>query len=44
MTFAPEWVDGNPNLRTDNALYLWVYLARNPKSDATQPSAAGGPA
>ncbi|KIM56803.1 hypothetical protein SCLCIDRAFT_1220080 [Scleroderma citrinum Foug A] len=26
MTFCPEWLMGNPNLDTSNALYLWVYL------------------
>ncbi len=26
MTFAPEWVDGSPNLITNNWIYLWIYL------------------
>ena len=26
MTFAPEWLTGNPNLDTSNFMYLWVYL------------------
>lgn len=26
MTFCPEWLTGNKNLRTDNFLYFWVYL------------------
>lgn len=26
MTFAPEWLSGNPNLDTSNFMYLWVYL------------------
>ena len=26
MTFAPEWLCGNPNLDTSNFMYLWVYL------------------
>ncbi|EMC99024.1 hypothetical protein BAUCODRAFT_31308 [Baudoinia panamericana UAMH 10762] len=26
MTFAPEWLAGNPNLNTTNFMYLWVYL------------------
>ncbi|XP_037383177.1 emopamil-binding protein-like [Talpa occidentalis] len=26
MTFSPEWLMGNPNLNTNNWLYLWVYL------------------
>ncbi|XP_067669695.1 emopamil-binding protein-like [Haliotis asinina] len=26
MTFCPDWFVGSPNLVTDNALYLWVYL------------------
>jgi hypothetical protein len=26
MTFCPEWLTGNPNLDTSNALYFWVYL------------------
>ena len=26
MTFAPEWLTGNPNLDTENPLLLWVYL------------------
>ena len=26
MTFCPEWLTGSKNLRTDNFLYLWVYL------------------
>ncbi|XP_060084080.1 emopamil-binding protein-like [Ylistrum balloti] len=26
MTFCPEWLQDSPNLRTDNFLYLWVYL------------------
>ncbi|KAL8799272.1 MAG: hypothetical protein Q9182_006009 [Xanthomendoza sp. 2 TL-2023] len=26
MTFAPEWLTGNPNLHTENPLHLWVYL------------------
>jgi len=26
MTFCPDWLQGSPNLRTDNFLYLWVYL------------------
>lgn len=26
MTFAPEWMTGNPNLDTSNFMYLWVYL------------------
>ncbi|KAL8681377.1 MAG: hypothetical protein Q9186_002520 [Xanthomendoza sp. 1 TL-2023] len=26
MTFAPEWLLGNPNLQTDNPMYLWLYL------------------
>lgn len=26
MTFAPEWLSGNPNLDTTNFMYLWVYL------------------
>ncbi|KAK4049687.1 hypothetical protein OIV83_003962 [Microbotryomycetes sp. JL201] len=27
LTFAPEWLTGSHNLRTDNWLYCWVYLA-----------------
>ncbi|KAI6858898.1 ebp domain-containing protein [Hortaea werneckii] len=26
MTFAPEWLSGNPNLDTDNFMYKYVYL------------------
>lgn len=26
MTFAPEWLSGNPNLDTSNFMYLYVYL------------------
>ncbi|XP_049634811.1 emopamil-binding protein-like [Suncus etruscus] len=26
MTFVPEWLLGSPNLKTNNWLYLWVYL------------------
>lgn len=26
MTFCPEWLTGNVNLKTDNFLHLWVYL------------------
>ena len=26
MTFCPEWLTESKNLRTDNFLYLWVYL------------------
>lgn len=26
MTFAPEWLSGNPNLDTSNFMYLWLYL------------------
>ncbi|KAL8772803.1 MAG: hypothetical protein Q9209_002148 [Squamulea sp. 1 TL-2023] len=26
MTFAPEWMSGNTNLRTANWMYLWLYL------------------
>lgn len=26
ITFAPEWLTGNPNLDTSNFMYLWVYL------------------
>ncbi len=26
MTFAPEWLSGNPNLDTSNWMYLWLYL------------------
>lgn len=26
MTFAPEWLTGNPNLDTSNFMYLWIYL------------------
>ncbi|KAL0961389.1 hypothetical protein HGRIS_006340 [Hohenbuehelia grisea] len=26
MTFCPEWLTGSPNLNTNNALHLWVYL------------------
>ena len=26
MTFAPEWLSGNPNLDSSNFMYLWVYL------------------
>lgn len=26
MTFCPEWLTGSKALRTNNALYLWVYL------------------
>ncbi|XP_041378469.1 emopamil-binding protein-like [Gigantopelta aegis] len=26
MTFCPEWLIGSPNLKTDNFLFLWVYL------------------
>lgn len=26
ITFCPEWLTGSKNLRTDNFLYLWVYL------------------
>nr|POF17100.1 emopamil-binding protein-like [Quercus suber] len=26
MTFAPEWLSGNPNLDTANPMYLWLYL------------------
>ena len=26
MTFAPEWLSGNPNLDSSNIMYLWVYL------------------
>ncbi|KAL8814756.1 MAG: hypothetical protein Q9223_006041 [Gallowayella weberi] len=26
MTFAPEWLTGNPNLHTENPLHLWLYL------------------
>ena len=26
MTFGPEFLSGNPNLDTSNAMYLWVYL------------------
>lgn len=26
MTFAPEWLTGNPNLDGSNFMYLWVYL------------------
>jgi hypothetical protein len=26
MTFAPEWLTGNPNLDTSNWMYLWLYL------------------
>ncbi|XP_011435279.2 emopamil-binding protein-like [Magallana gigas] len=26
MTFCPEWLTGSNNLRTNNFLYLWVYL------------------
>ncbi|KAK9893858.1 Emopamil-binding protein [Cystobasidium minutum MCA 4210] len=27
MTFCPEWLTGSRNLRTDNFLHLWIYLA-----------------
>lgn len=27
MTFAPEWLTGSPNLRTERAIWKWVYLA-----------------
>ncbi|KAH8925702.1 EBP-domain-containing protein [Atractiella rhizophila] len=27
MTFCPEWLSGSKNLRTDNWLHLWFYLA-----------------
>lgn len=27
MTFAPEWLTGSPNLRTDRVIWKWVYLA-----------------
>ncbi|KAF7193834.1 Emopamil-binding protein-like [Pseudocercospora fuligena] len=26
MTFAPEWLTGNPNLDASNWMYLWLYL------------------
>ncbi|XP_055988734.1 emopamil-binding protein-like [Sorex fumeus] len=26
MTFSPDWLMGSPNLKTNNWLYLWVYL------------------
>lgn len=26
MTFAPEWLSGNPNLDASNWMYLWLYL------------------
>jgi hypothetical protein len=26
MTFAPEWLSGNPNLDGSNWMYLWLYL------------------
>ena len=26
MTFAPEWVDGNPNLNGSTFILLWIYL------------------
>uniref|UniRef100_A0A7S3DH16 EXPERA domain-containing protein n=1 Tax=Palpitomonas bilix TaxID=652834 RepID=A0A7S3DH16_9EUKA len=26
MTFCPEWVEGSPNLVTDDPVYLWIYL------------------
>ena len=26
MTFAPEWLTGNPNLDSSNFMFLWVYL------------------
>lgn len=26
MTFAPEWLTGNPNLDCSNWMYLWLYL------------------
>ncbi|XP_061192873.1 emopamil-binding protein-like [Saccostrea echinata] len=26
MTFCPEWLTGSKNLKTDNFLYMWVYL------------------
>ncbi|XP_062612439.1 emopamil-binding protein-like [Saccostrea cucullata] len=26
MTFCPEWLTGSQNLKTDNFLYMWVYL------------------
>ncbi|KAL9026327.1 MAG: hypothetical protein Q9196_004987, partial [Gyalolechia fulgens] len=27
MTFAPEWLTGSRNLRTERAMWKWVYLA-----------------
>jgi hypothetical protein len=26
MTFAPEWLSGNPALAGDDPVYLWLYL------------------
>ena len=26
MTFGPEWVEGSPNLVTNNWVYMWIYL------------------
>ena len=26
MTFAPEWLSGNTQLKTDDPVYLWLYL------------------
>ena len=26
MTFAPEWLTGDPHLDTSNFMYLWIYL------------------
>ncbi|XP_048747235.2 emopamil-binding protein-like [Ostrea edulis] len=26
MTFCPEWLTGSKNLKTDNFLYMWIYL------------------
>jgi len=26
MTFCPEWVDGSPNLNTQDPVLLWIYL------------------
>ncbi|KAK4056158.1 hypothetical protein OIO90_002889 [Microbotryomycetes sp. JL221] len=27
MTFVPEWITGSHNLRTDNFMHKWIYLA-----------------